>query len=67
MKSVEDEVNKNWEEVFYPEEKTYTEKELLEAEERAFNAARYVTPDPTLTLQSHYTYPTFSEYKNSNK
>lgn len=49
-------------------DKRYTEKELLEAEEKAFNAGRelqnfwFKSFDPK-QLQ----YPTFSDYKNQNK
>jgi len=60
----------------YGQEKTYTEKELLEAEERAFNDGRIYSTYPANVGSDgkgkepwtwSFLYRTFSDYKNSTK
>lgn len=50
-------------------EKTYTERELLEAEEKSFNSSRKVTKSGgELSIKDMaLEYPTFEDYKNSQK
>ena len=43
----------------------YTQQQLDEAIEKAFNAARYVTPDPSIYGKFHNTYTIFEDYKQS--